>query len=272
MVDTQKSNDAPGCRRHDGRGPGDLRPVTLEPGYLDYPAGSVLISVGGTRVLCAATVEEGVPRFLKGQGSGWLTAEYSLLPASTQTRSQREASRGRQGGRTMEIQRLIGRSLRAVVDLRRLGERTIWIDCDVLQADGGTRTAAVTGAFAALGLALLKLRDTGLLPGPVPLLGSLAAVSVGIVAGCPVLDLDYQEDAAAAVDLNVVQTGDGRFVELQGTAEANPFTPAELQRLLELARGGISRLLSQVDAEVFAGRLQELLPPAAPASAGEGKS
>ncbi len=248
--------------RHDGRRVDQLRPVSFHPGYVDYPAGSVLVSMGKTRVLCVATVEESVPRFLKGKGSGWLTSEYSLLPGSTQTRSQREASRGKQGGRTMEIQRLIGRSLRSVVDLTRLGERTIWIDCDVLQADGGTRTASITGAFAALGLALRKLQAEKSLPGGIPLTDTVAAVSVGVVDGVPVLDLDYREDSTAFVDMNVVMTGRDEFVEIQGTAEEKPFGMDCLQEMLALAQSGIQQLLKQMDDDVFGGRLGELVTPA----------
>jgi ribonuclease PH len=241
--------------RDGGRLPNALRPVTFTPAFLDYPHGSVLVTMGGTRVLCAASVEDGVPRFLRGSGGGWLTAEYSLLPASTHSRTQREASRGRQGGRTLEIQRLIGRSLRSVLQLERLGERTIYIDCDVLQADGGTRTASITGAFGALVLALEKLRQQGAIPAPLPLTGTLGAVSVGVVHGFPLLDLDYCEDAAAEVDMNVVMTGDGRFVEIQGTAEGEPFTGEQMTALLDLARAGIAELLARLDADVFSGRL-----------------
>jgi len=247
-------------QRQDKRKTDQLRPVSFQPGYLDYPAGSVLISIGNTRVLCAASVEESVPRFLRGQGSGWLTAEYSLLPCSTHTRSQREASRGKQGGRTMEIQRLIGRSLRSVVNLQALGERTIWIDCDVLQADGGTRTASITGAYAALGLALIKLDAEHKIAGEGGVLtDTLAAVSVGMVGETPILDLDYPEDSTAAVDMNVVMTGAGEFVEIQGTAEGKPFGTDFLQKMLALAQIGIHDLIKQMDDDVFAGRLQELV-------------
>ncbi|MEA2109259.1 MAG: ribonuclease PH [Pseudomonadota bacterium] len=245
--------------RHDQRKAEQLRPVSFYPGYLDYPAGSVLISIGNTRVLCAATVEESVPRFLRGKGGGWLTAEYSLLPCSTHTRSQREASRGKQGGRTMEIQRLIGRSLRSVVDLNALGERTVWIDCDVLQADGGTRTASITGAYAALGLALIKLDTEHKISGGRALTDTLAAVSVGMVGNMPVLDLDYREDSTAEVDMNVVMTGRGEFVELQGTAEGTSFGMDPLQKMLALAQAGINDLIKQMDDDVFAGRLQSLV-------------
>jgi ribonuclease PH len=245
--------------RQDKRKAGQLRPVSFYPGYLDYPAGSVLISIGNTRVLCAATVEEAVPRFIKGKGVGWLTAEYSLLPCSTHTRSQREASRGKQGGRTMEIQRLIGRSLRSVIDLNALGEKTIWIDCDVLQADGGTRTASITGAYAALGLALMKLDADHKIKGKMPLIDTLAAVSVGMVGNMPVLDLDYREDSTAKVDMNVVMTGRGEFIEIQGTAEGKPFGMDFLQEMLGLARTGINDLIKQMDNDVFSGHLEDLV-------------
>lgn len=245
--------------RVDERKAEELRPVSFTPGYLDYPAGSVLISIGNTRVLCAATVEESVPRFLRGKGSGWLTAEYSLLPCSTHTRSLREASRGKQGGRTMEIQRLIGRSLRSVVDLNALGERTIWIDCDVLQADGGTRTASISGAYAALALALMKLEAEHKIKGKIPLTDTLAAVSVGMVGDTPVLDLDYREDSTAKVDMNVVMTGRGEFVEIQGTAEGKPFGMDFLQKMLSLAQTGINDLIRQMDDNIFSGHLEDLV-------------
>jgi len=245
--------------RHDKRKAEQLRPVSFYPGYLDYPAGSVLISVGNTRVMCAATVEESVPRFLRGKGVGWLTAEYSLLPCSTHTRTQREASRGKQGGRTMEIQRLIGRSLRSVLDMSLLGERTIWIDCDVLQADGGTRTASITGAYAALGLALVKLNAEHKLAGKIPLTDTLGAVSVGMAEKMPMLDLDYREDSTADVDMNVVMTGSGEFVEIQGTAEGKPFGMGFLQEMLTLAQAGINDLIKQMDDAVFSGQLRSLV-------------
>ena len=227
--------------RSDGRAPGELRPVTIEPGFLKYAEGSVLISVGNTRVLCAATVEERVPQWMKGRGIGWVTAEYAMLPRATIDRTQREASKGRLGGRTHEIQRIIGRALRAVTDTSKLGERTLWVDCDVLQADGGTRTAAVTGAYVALALALRTFFD------PAdrarwPLAGAVAATSVGIVDGAAMLDLAYDEDSRAHVDMNVFMTDAGRFVELQGTAEAAPFDRRDLDVLLALAAGGIERL------------------------------
>src|SRR4051794_796093 len=222
--------------RNDGRRPNDLRPLELLPDYLEQPHGSVLFSEGKTKVLCTASIQDGVPRWLYGKGRGWMTAEYSLLPASTGDRTQREASRGKQGGRTVEIQRLIGRALRAVTDFEALGERTLWLDCDVLQADGGTRCAAICGAHVAARLALERF---GL---GKALTGSVAAVSVGVVAGEPLLDLDYSEDSTAEVDMNVVMTGDGRLVEVQATAEQEPFTRERLDELLELARGGIARI------------------------------
>ena len=229
--------------RSDGRSPSELRPVHIEPNYLKYAEGSVLINVGNTRVLCAASIEEKVPQWMKGRGTGWVTAEYAMLPRATQERTQREASKGRLGGRTHEIQRIIGRALRAVTDMAKLGERTVWLDCDVLQADGGTRTAAVTGAWVALALALLKSFD----PKDSrkwPLVGQIAATSVGIVAGMPLLDLAYDEDSRAEVDMNVFMTDAGKFTELQGTAEATPFSRSELDALLGLAESGIRRLLS----------------------------
>ena len=230
--------------RHDGRSGDELRPVSLTPNYLRHASGSVLIEVGDTRVICAATVEDKVPPFLTGRAEGWITGEYGMLPASTNTRTPREVRRGRPSGRTMEIQRLIGRTLRSVIDRKALGERTLWVDCDVLQADGGTRTASITGGFVAVCLALDKMRRDGLLR-RAALTGQVAAVSVGIVEGEPVLDLDYVEDSAADVDMNVVRTGDGRYVELQGTAETTPFGREQLDRLLELADHGIDRLLAQ---------------------------
>ena len=222
--------------RADGRRHDQLRPLELEPGFLEQPHGSVLFTQGKTKVLCTASVQEGVPRWLYGKGRGWLTAEYSLLPASTGDRTEREASRGRLGGRTVEIQRLIGRSLRAVTDFEALGERTLWVDCDVLQADGGTRCAAISGAYVAARRALDRfgLGRT--------LAGSVAAVSVGIVDGEPFLDLDYSEDSQAEVDMNVVMTGEGALVEVQATAERTPFTRARLDDLLELAAEGIEEI------------------------------
>jgi ribonuclease PH len=229
--------------RSDGRRPDELRPVRIEPNYLKFAEGSCLIEVGHTRVLCAATIDDKVPQWMKGRGTGWVTAEYSMLPRATQDRTQREAAKGRLGGRTHEIQRIIGRALRAVTDMARLGERTVWLDCDVLQADGGTRTAAVTGAWVALALALLKIFD----PKDArkwPLSGQIAATSVGVVAGLPLLDLAYDEDSRAEVDMNVFMTDAGKFTELQGTAEATPFSRSELDALLALAEGGVRQLLA----------------------------
>ncbi|HEV3019561.1 MAG TPA: ribonuclease PH [Burkholderiaceae bacterium] len=228
--------------RRSGRGAGELRPVTLSRRYTRHPEGSVLVQFGDTRVLCTATVEARVPPFLKGQGRGWVTAEYGMLPRATHTRGEREASRGRQGGRTLEIQRLIGRALRAVVDLPALGERTIQLDCDVLQADGGTRTAAITGSFVALCDAVAWMRGRSMLAAE-PVREAVAAVSVGIVQGVPLLDLDYEEDSACDTDMNVVMTASGGMVEIQGTAEGAPFTETQLQALLALARSGIAQLV-----------------------------
>jgi ribonuclease PH len=235
--------------RNDGRRPDELRPLELLPDYLEQPHGSVLFTQGKTKVLCTASIQEGVPRWLYGKGRGWLTAEYSLLPASTGDRTEREASRGKQGGRTVEIQRLIGRSLRAVTDFDALGERTLWVDCDVLQADGGTRCAAISGAYVAARRALDRFGLSKTLS------GSVAAVSVGIVGGEPLLDLDYSEDSTAEVDMNVVMTGDGALVELQATAEQTPFSRAGLDDLLELAVGGIGELAAAQDEAVAAARV-----------------
>jgi ribonuclease PH len=219
-----------------------MRPVAIETGYLKTAEGSALISVGNTRVLCAASVEDGVPQFLRGTGKGWVTAEYAMLPRATLKRTPREVSKGRPSGRTHEIQRLIGRSLRAVVDLAALGERSVLVDCDVLQADGGTRTASITGAYVALAAALAQLIKFGALKKS-PLLDAVAATSVGIVGGEPMLDLDYEEDARADVDMNIVMTGSGKFVEVQATAEHRPFDDAQLSSLIDLARGGIRQLI-----------------------------
>jgi ribonuclease PH len=227
--------------RTDGRTSGQLRPVTFTRGWLDHAEGSVLVEYGRTRVLCAASVTKGVPRWRKGSGLGWVTAEYAMLPRSTNTRSDRESVKGRIGGRTHEISRLIGRSLRAAVDYTALGENTIVLDCDVLQADGGTRTAAITGAYVALVDAVGYLRREGALAGE-PLTGSVAAVSVGIVDGEPMLDLCYEEDVRAETDMNVVMTGDGAFVEVQGTAEAAPFDRRLLDQLLDLSTAGCAEL------------------------------
>ena len=230
--------------RPDGRRPDQLRPVEIQLGFQRFAEGSALIKCGDTWVLCAASVEERVPPFLEGRGKGWVTAEYGMLPRSTHTRTDREAARGRQSGRTQEIQRLIGRSLRAVTDLAALGERQIKIDCDVLQADGGTRTAAITGSYVALYQALGKFVTAGLLE-KVPLNDSVAAVSCGVVEGTPVLDLDYAEDSTAETDANFVLTGSGGIVEIQATAEAAPFDEASFTRMLALARAGISDLTRQ---------------------------
>src|SRR5262245_39969202 len=234
--------------RPDGRKPGDLRPLSLETGVSRHAEGSALIALGDTKVLCTASVEDRVPLFLKGSGSGWVTAEYGMLPRATHTRSAREAAQGKQGGRTQEIQRLVGRSLRSVTELRGLGERTITLDCDVLQADGGTRCAAITGACVALAMALAKLTRDGVIP-RWPMRENVAAVSVGVCAGQAVLDLAYVEDSEADVDCNVVGTASGAFVEIQGTAERRPFTEAQLSELLALARKGLQRLFDlQADA------------------------
>ena len=228
--------------RIDGRTAAQLRPTKLETDFLLTAEGSVVISVGHTRVLCAATVEDGVPGFLRGKGSGWVTAEYSMLPRATITRTPREVIKGRQSGRTMEIQRLIGRSLRAVIDTAALGERTVVVDCDVLQADGGTRTAAITGAYVALGIAVKKMMAAGVLKKS-PFRDSVAATSVGIVKGVPVLDLCYEEDSAADVDMNLVMTGAGKFIEVQAPAEQIPFDDPQLGAMIELARTGIQELI-----------------------------
>jgi ribonuclease PH len=224
-----------------GRAADELRPVTIEPGFMRTATGSALISCGETRVICTASVQESVPRWMQGRGTGWVTAEYGMLPASTGDRKQRDVSKGRPDGRTVEIQRLIGRSLRGVVDFAALGERTVYIDCDVLQADGGTRCASITGGFVALELAFRRLVAEGKLT-QVPLTGTLAAVSCGVVDGVPLLDLDYPEDSSAEVDANVVMTGDGGLVEVQATAERTPLSRAHLDELLALAQSGIEAL------------------------------
>ena len=228
--------------RVNGRSPGQLRPVRIQRRYTKHAEGSVLVEFGDTRVLCTASVEERVPPFLKDSGRGWVTAEYGMLPRATNTRTEREAARGKQSGRTQEIQRLIGRALRAVVDLRALGQRSVQIDCDVLQADGGTRTAAITGAFVALHDALSWLMQKKLIAS-IPIRDHVAAVSVGMARSTPMLDLDYAEDSACGCDLNVVMTGSGGFVEVQGTAEGEPFARAELDSLLALAERGIAELV-----------------------------
>jgi len=229
--------------RAGGRAAGELRPISIEPGFVRSAHGSALIAAGGTRVICTASVQESVPKWLAGQGDGWLTAEYGMLPASTGERKARDVSRGRPDGRTVEIQRLIGRSLRGVVDFAALGERTVFVDCDVLEADGGTRCAAITGGYVALELACRPLLERGAIDRS-PLTGTVAAVSCGVVEGEPLLDLDYLEDSAAEVDANVVMTGDGGLVEVQATAERTPLSRAHLDELLALAAEGIERLRS----------------------------
>jgi ribonuclease PH len=233
--------------RSDNRTLEQMRPVNIIPDYITTAEGSVLIEVGNTRVICTASIEETVPQFLRNSGKGWITCEYGMLPRATLTRSIRESSRGRASGRTFEIQRLIGRSMRAVVDLVRLGERTIWIDCDVIQADGGTRTASVTGAFVALGLAMEKLVEAGTLTSA-PVRDFVAATSVGMVDGEIMLDLAYEEDSRAEVDMNVVATGSKKLVEVQATAEQRPFDDAQLKKMMDLARHGIESLIAKQQA------------------------
>ncbi len=230
--------------RDDARRLDELRPTVISPNYLLHAEGSVLIEVGRTRVICSASVEDRVPPFLRNSGKGWITAEYSMLPRATTTRSTRESTTGRVGGRTHEIQRLIGRSLRAVSKLEAFGERTVWIDCDVIQADGGTRTAAITGGFVALVLAVQGMRERGQITS-MPVLDHVAATSVGVVAGVPMLDLAYSEDSVAEVDMNIIKTGDGRFIEVQGTAEGAPFERDTLNQLLSLADEGIQQLIER---------------------------
>lgn len=224
-----------------GRAADELRPVSITPDFLPHADGSVLIACGNTKIICTATVEESLPPFLRGKDQGWVTAEYGMLPASTASRMRREAAAGKQSGRTQEIQRLIGRSLRAAVDLQRLGERQILIDCDVIQADGGTRTASITGAFVAMSLAVQKLLDAGMLLSN-PIREQVAAVSAGVVGGVPLLDLDYPEDSGCDSDVNLVMTASGKIIEIQGTAEGAPFSPEELARLLALGQKGIAEL------------------------------
>jgi ribonuclease PH len=236
-----KDRAAGGFVRSDGRSSDQIRAVKILPDFISQAEGSVLIELGKTRVICTATVDDGVPSFLKGTGKGWVTSEYGMLPRATEERMAREATRGKQSGRTLEIQRLIGRSLRAVTDQESLGEKTVWIDCDVIEADGGTRTASITGAFVALALAMERLVAAGILRTS-PLIDSVAATSVGIVDDVPLLDLCYEEDSNAEVDMNVVMTGTGDFVEIQATAEGRPFTGGEMQDLLALAATGIRRL------------------------------
>lgn len=232
-----------GPLRADGRQPTELRPVRITPGFLKFPAGSALIECGDTRVICTASIDEKVPPFLVGTGQGWVTGEYSMLPGSTPSRQSREVSQGKVGGRTHEIQRLIGRSLRAVTDMKALGERTVWLDCDVIQADGGTRTAGITGAFVALVLALAKVRQRGLID-RLPVRDFVAATSVGIVDGVTMLDLAYSEDSRAAVDMNLVVTGSSQLIEVQGTGEHSTFSRPEMDGLMDLALAGIGRLIA----------------------------
>jgi ribonuclease PH len=233
--------------RNDNRSPEQMRPVKIIPEFIPTAEGSVLIEVGNTRVICTASVEETVPPFLRNSGKGWITSEYAMIPRSTLTRTPRESSRGRIGGRTHEIQRLIGRSLRAVSDLAHLGERTIFVDCDVIQADGGTRTASITGAFVAMGLAMVKLVEAGTLSAA-PIRDFVAATSVGVVDGEVLLDLNYEEDSRAEVDMNLVMTGGKKIVEIQGTAEQHPFDDAQLRKMMELARRGIESLIAKQQA------------------------
>src|SRR5215471_18941535 len=231
--------------RSGGRAYDQLRPVKITPGFTRYAEGSVLIEIGETRVVCTASVDDRVPLFLRGQGKGWVTAEYAMLPRATETRTQRESGRGQLSGRTHEIQRLIGRSLRAVVQGNRLGERTIYLDCDVVQADGGTRTASITGAFVALVLAMRKLYNDGKIAAPIPVTDYVAAVSVGVIDGQVLLDLEYAEDSRADVDMNIVRTGSGHYIEIQGTAESKPFTHAHMDQMTTLASRGIEQLVEQ---------------------------
>ncbi|MDJ0739368.1 MAG: ribonuclease PH [Gammaproteobacteria bacterium] len=233
--------------RPSGRNPEQMRPISFTPDYTMHAEGSVLVAFGNTKVICTASVEDRQPRWLRDEEQGWVTAEYGMLPRSTHSRMGREAARGRQGGRTMEIQRLIGRALRAAVDLRKLGPRTVTLDCDVIQADGGTRTASISGAFVALSQALEKLRLDGLIEQD-PIVGNVASVSVGIYDGVPVLDLDYAEDASAETDMNVVMDDHGRFLEVQGTAEGAPFSSDEMNAMLDLARNGIDQIVSAQNA------------------------
>jgi ribonuclease PH len=228
--------------RSDNRSPDQMRPVNILPDYISTAEGSCLIEIGNTRVICTASIEETVPPFLRNSGKGWVTSEYGMLPRATLTRTQRESAKGRQSGRTHEIQRLIGRSMRAVTDLHKLGERTIWVDCDVIQADGGTRTASITGAFVAVALAVQKLTEAGTLSAS-PLRDYVAATSVGIVDGAALLDLAYEEDSRAEVDMNIVMTGSKKMVEVQGTAEQHPFDDAQLAEMLGLAKAGIEHLI-----------------------------
>jgi ribonuclease PH len=238
-------------RRADGRAPDELRPVRMDLDFITSATGSVLFEIGMTRVICTAMVEESVPPWMRGRGTGWVTSEYGMLPGSTDQRKPRDATRGKQDGRTVEIQRLVGRSLRSVVDFAALGERTVWIDCDVIQADGGTRCAAICGGYVAIARAFRRLVYSGALP-RTPLTSSVAAISVGIVDGEPLLDLPYAEDSRAEVDMNVVMTGNGELIEVQATAEKTPFGRASLDRMLELAAGGIAEIASEQE-RVLAG-------------------
>lgn len=232
-------------KRGAGRANDQLRPVRITTGYTKYAEGSVLIEMGETRVICTASVDERVPMFKRNTGEGWVTAEYAMLPRATESRTQRETGRNVMSGRTQEIQRLIGRSLRGVVQHNRLGERTVYLDCDVIQADGGTRTASITGAFVALVLALRRLYNNGKIAGPIPVTDYVAAVSVGLIGGQPMLDLDYAEDSRAEVDMNVVRTGAGQYIEIQGTAESKPFTQDQMNQMIELASKGIEQLIEE---------------------------
>jgi ribonuclease PH len=228
--------------RLNGRASDELRKLKITKDYIEYAEGSCLIEIGRTKIITTATIENTVPPFLRGKGLGWITAEYGMIPRSCKTRVQREASRGKLGGRTMEIQRLIGRSMRSVADMSKIGERTIWVDCDVIQADGGTRCASITGSFVSVILALAKMRDEGLIES-VPVSDYVAAVSVGMLDGKPALDLNYEEDSTAEVDMNIIMTGDGRFVEIQGTAEREPFKKEDMNKLIALAKKGIDELI-----------------------------
>ena len=240
----ERGETAGGILRIDGRNTDQMRPLKMTPDFISTAEGSVLIELGNTRVICTASVDDGVPGFLKGTGKGWVTSEYGMLPRATEERTPREATRGKQSGRTQEIQRLIGRSLRAVTDQEALGEKTVWIDCDVIQADGGTRTASITGAFVALALAFERMVAAGIWRSS-PLIDTVAATSVGIVDDHALLDLAYEEDSRAEVDMNVVMTGSGHFVEIQASAEGRPFTGSEMQDLLALAAAGIRRLTDE---------------------------
>jgi ribonuclease PH len=259
MTSVERSSSAPALVRADGRNPDQLRPISITRGWSNQAEGSALIEFGNTRVLCTASLTPGVPRWLKGEGRGWVTAEYAMLPRATNTRSDRESVKGKIGGRTHEISRLIGRSLRSIIDLKALGENTIVLDCDVLQADGGTRTAAITGAYVALADALRWAKDNKLVARSArPLTDTVAAVSVGIIDGVPMLDLPYVEDVRAETDMNVVVTGSGQFVEVQGTAEGAPFDRAELDALLDLALAGTAQL-AQIQRDTLTETLVEVI-------------